>query len=125
MQIINLNDYQPHEIRTDEKTIKNAENLYNNIENKLLERFDDATKAFGFELDNKINCWDFLSIYSTPSRLRNLQNFITNFKTKKVKITFTNQENNLDWLNKFEVEELKNDNSIEKNDISLNNNNNE
>lgn len=110
MKTICLNDYKTKEVKIDEKRIKNAENVYNRVENTLKERFEEAAKAFGFDVEDEINCWDFLSINSTPSKLNNLQNFIKNFETRKVKITLQKNEknkNSLDWLNELKVEEFK------------------
>jgi hypothetical protein len=89
MQIVLPKDYQTnyYEVNIDEKTFSRGKSLYNNIKNELLKRFHESAKVFGFEFTDEINCWDFLSIHSTPSKLNNLQNFIKNFKSEKIKIT--------------------------------------
>jgi hypothetical protein len=121
MQIVLPKDYQPdYEVKIDNNMIVKAENMYNRIENTLKERFSEAAQAFGFDIEDEINFWDFLSINSTPRKLKQLQKFITNFKSEKVKITLQkNKENknNLDWLNELKVEEFKQEECQQENTI--------
>jgi hypothetical protein len=121
MQIVLPKDYQPDfEVKIDNNLIMKAENLYNRIENTLKKRFSEAAAAFGFETKDEINCWDFLSINSTPRELKQLQKFITNFKSEKVKITLQKNEenkNNLDWLNELKVEEFKKEECQEEDSV--------
>ena len=105
MQTVCLENFEVHDVKVDDETFKKGLNLYEKVENKLLNRFSEAEAAFGFETEKEINCWDFLSINGNPKKLKNLQNQITNFKTEKRSIQISNTQ---DWLEELEVSSLGN-----------------
>jgi len=106
MQTMYLENFEIHDVKVDDEALKKGLNLYEEVENKLLNRFFEAEKAFGFETKKEIDIWDFLSISRNPQKLRNLHNRITNFKTEKIKISIQNDFT--DWLEELEVSNLEN-----------------
>jgi hypothetical protein len=106
-----LENFEIHDVKVDDEALKKGLNLYEEVENKLLNRFFEAEKAFGFETKKEIDIWDFLSISRNPQKLRNLQKLITTFKDEKVRIKINKQIKNIDWLDELEVNNL---NEIDK-----------
>ena len=74
MQTVCLENFEVHDVKVDDEIFKKGLNLYEKVENKLLNRFSEAEAAFGFETEKEINCWDFLRLMVILKNLRIYKN---------------------------------------------------